>query len=109
MDHASIRELAAGAALDDLDADERQWLALGLFLLFLVAAIVISDDAARVWVDGRLVMERNEPGGSEVMNAIIAPGRHDVRVAFYQLDGWTELRVELVRGTARSVGSAGPH
>lgn len=70
---------------------------------------VISDDAARVWVDGRLVMERNEPGGSEVMNAIIAPGRHDVRVAFYQLNGWTELRVELVRGNARSVGSAGPH
>jgi len=70
---------------------------------------VISDDAARVWVDGRLVMERNAPGGSEVMNAVIAPGRHEVRVAFYQLDGWTELRVELVRGTARSVGSAGPH
>jgi len=70
---------------------------------------VISDDAARVWIDGRLVMERTVPGGSEVMYAAIAPGRHTVRVMFYQLTGWTELRVEVVPGNARSVGSAGPH
>ena len=61
---------------------------------------VISDDAARVWVDGRLVMERAEPGGSEVMYAPIDAGRHEVRVTFYQLDGWTELRVETIRGPA---------
>jgi hypothetical protein len=54
-------------------------------------------------------MERREPGGSEVMHAPIPSGRHDVRVAFYQLNGWTELRVEVVRGSDRSVGSAGPH
>jgi len=70
---------------------------------------VISDDAARVWVDGRLVLDRKEPGGSEVMHAPITPGRHDIRVAFYQLDGWTELRFEIVRGAIHSTGSAGPH
>ncbi|MCE9601788.1 MAG: right-handed parallel beta-helix repeat-containing protein [Gemmatimonadetes bacterium] len=70
---------------------------------------VISDDAARVWVDGQLAMQRAQPGGSEVMYAAITPGRHAVRVAFYQLTGWTELRVEVVRGGSRSVGSAGPH
>ncbi len=70
---------------------------------------IISDDAARVWIDGQLAVERREPGGSEVMYAAITPGRHEVRVAFYQLTGWTELRVEIVRGSARSVGSAGPH
>ena len=70
---------------------------------------VISDDAARVWVDGRLVMERAQPGGSEVMYAEIAPGVHSVRVAFYQVTGWTELRVDVVQGSSRSVGSAGPH
>lgn len=70
---------------------------------------VISDDAARVWVDGRLVLERRVPGGSEVMHTSIPSGKHDVRVAFYQLDGWTELRVDVVRGTSRSTGSAGPH
>ena len=70
---------------------------------------VISDDAARVWVDGQLVLDRRVPGGSEVMHTPIPSGKHDVRVAFYQLDGWTELRVDVVRGTSRSTGSAGPH
>jgi hypothetical protein len=70
---------------------------------------IISDDAARVWVDGVVVAERREPGGSELMYAPIASGRRDVRVAFYQVGGWTELRVEVVRGTTRSMGSAGPH
>jgi hypothetical protein len=70
---------------------------------------IISDDAARVWVDGVVVAERREPGGSELMYAPIAPGRRNVRVAFYQIGGWTELRVEVVRGASRSVGSAGPH
>ena len=70
---------------------------------------IISDDAARVWVDGRLVVERREPGGSEVMHAPLAGGTHTIRIQFYQLTGWTELRVDFVRGRDRSVGSAGPH
>jgi nitrous oxidase accessory protein NosD len=70
---------------------------------------VISDDAARVWIDGELVIDRKEPGGSEVAYAPLAPGRHRIRVAFYQLTGWTELRVEILRGANRSTGSAGPH
>ncbi len=69
----------------------------------------ISDDAVRVWIDGRLVIDRAEPGGSEVHYAPITPGAHELRVAFYQLTGWTELRVDIVRGKSRSVGSAGPH
>lgn len=69
----------------------------------------ISDDAVRVWVDGVLVTERREPGGSGVQYAPLAGGRHDLRVAFYQLTGWTELRVDVVRGSPRSTGSAGPH
>lgn len=69
----------------------------------------ISDDAVRVWVDGRLVIDRAAPGGSELHYAALAGGRHEVRVAFYQLGGWTELRVDVVRGTGRSTGSAGPH
>jgi hypothetical protein len=69
----------------------------------------ISDDAVRVWVDDALVIDRPEPGGSEVQYAPISPGRRTVRVAFHQLTGWTELRVDFVRGSARSTGSAGPH
>ncbi len=69
----------------------------------------ISDDAVRVWVDGRLVIDRWTPGESRVDHAEIAPGRHDLRVAYFQVDGWVELRVEVVRGSPRSPGSPGPH
>lgn len=70
---------------------------------------VISDDAARVWVDGALVIDHWQPHESLVDYAALAPGQHVLRVQYYQLDGWTELRVDIVRGSARSTGSAGPH
>jgi hypothetical protein len=57
----------------------------------------ISDDAIRVWVDDRLVIDNWKPHESEVNVAEIAPGTHKLRVEYYQLDGWTELRVEVVR------------
>lgn len=57
----------------------------------------ISDDAVRVWVDDRLVIDNWKPHESEVNVADIAPGTHRLRVEYYQLDGWTELRVEVVR------------
>jgi nitrous oxidase accessory protein NosD len=69
----------------------------------------ISDDGVRVWVDGELVIDHWEPHGSRVDYAVIPPGRHDLRVQYYQLGGWSELRVEIVKGSPRSVGSAGPH
>lgn len=69
----------------------------------------ISDDAVRVWVDGRIVIDSWEPHGSVVDYADIAPGRHEIRVRHYQVEGWTELRVEVVKGSGRSPGSAGPH
>ncbi len=57
----------------------------------------ISDDGVRVWVDGALVIDRFDPHGSEVDYAPLAPGRHDIRVRYYQLGGWSELRVDAVR------------
>lgn len=69
----------------------------------------ISDDAIRVWVDGRLVIDHWTPHGSELAYAPIAPGPHDIRVQYAQIGGWSELRVEVIRGRSRSVGSAGPH
>lgn len=70
---------------------------------------VISDDAARVWVDGALVIDHWQPHESLADYAALTPGRHALRVQYYQLDGWTELRVDIVHGSARSTGSAGPH
>ena len=57
----------------------------------------ISDDAIRVWVDDKLVIDNWKPHESEVNFADIAPGTHKLRVEYYQLDGWTELRVEVIR------------
>jgi parallel beta-helix repeat protein len=69
----------------------------------------ISDDGVRVWLDGALVIDAWEPHGSEVDYAPITPGTHDIRVRYFQRDGWSEWRTEIVRGDARSRGSAGPH
>jgi hypothetical protein len=69
----------------------------------------ISDDAARVYVDGSLVIDDWAPHESKVSSVPITAGRHDIRVEYYQLDGWSELRVEIVRGMQTSTGSPGPH
>ncbi|NJD19085.1 MAG: hypothetical protein FIA95_07370 [Gemmatimonadetes bacterium] len=64
----------------------------------------ISDDGVRVWVDGELVIDRFDPHGSEVDDAPLSPGRHDVRVRYFQIGGWSELRVDVVRGAPRAAG-----
>jgi hypothetical protein len=69
----------------------------------------ISDDGIRVWIDGELVIDHFEPHGSLVDYAPIEPGLHELRLRYYQLGGWTELRAEIVRGDSRSTGSPGPH
>ena len=69
----------------------------------------LSDDAVRVWIDGKLSIDNWKPHESEVDYAPIAAGRHSIRVEYYQVGGWTELRVDVVRGAVRSPGSPGPH
>jgi parallel beta-helix repeat protein len=69
----------------------------------------ISDDAVRVWVDGTLVIDAWTPHESKLDYAPISAGRHDLRVEYRQVDGWVELRVDIIRGTERSTGSPGPH
>jgi parallel beta-helix repeat protein len=69
----------------------------------------ISDDGVRVWVDGRLAIDSWTPHESKVDHAPLGGGRHELRVEYYQLRGWTELRLDVVRGTQRSEGSPGPH
>jgi len=57
----------------------------------------ISDDGIRVFVDGSLVIDRWSVHESTPDTVPIAAGRHDIRVEFFQGDGWTELRVEILR------------
>lgn len=70
----------------------------------------LSDDAVRVWVDDRLVIDHWTPHETAPAYASISGGRHRVRVLYVQLGGWTELRLDVLRGDVRrSSGSAGPH
>ncbi len=69
----------------------------------------ISDDAVRVWVDGKMVIDNWTPHESMVDVAPISGGAHNVRVVHYQVDGWTELRLDVLRGRQRAGGSPGPH
>jgi len=69
----------------------------------------ISDDAVRVWVDGKLAIDDWTPHESAVDAVPLAAGRHELRVEYYQVDGWTELRLDIVRGRQSASGSPGPH
>jgi parallel beta-helix repeat protein len=70
----------------------------------------LSDDAVRVWVDGRLVIDHFTPHETAPMYATLDGGTHAIRVQYVQVGGWVELRLDLLRGAMRhSVGSAGPH
>jgi len=55
----------------------------------------ISDDAIRVWVDGRLAIDAWEPHESRLDEARIDGGRHDLTVEYFQVDGWVELSVDI--------------
>jgi hypothetical protein len=77
-----------------LEATTAVDLAAGRYLLR-----TISDDGIRVWVDGNLVIERWSTHESTIDEVPLTPGRHRLRVQFYQNGGWTELRVEIVKLT----------
>jgi parallel beta-helix repeat protein len=69
----------------------------------------ISDDGVRVWVDGKQVIDDWSLHESRVDTAPLTGGTHSLRVEYFQIDGWTELRVEILKGTVTSTGSPGPH
>ena len=106
LDYEWYRPTVAGLpqAHWSLDATGTVTLAPGTYTLR-----TISDDAVRVWVDGLLVIDHWTPHESMVDAAPLSGGRHELRVAYYQVDGWTELRLDIVRGIERSAGSPGPH
>jgi parallel beta-helix repeat protein len=87
-----------------LEAQGRLTLAPGEYTLQ-----TISDDGVRVWVDGALVIDNWSLHESALNDAVLRGGAHDVRVQFFQVDGWTELRLDILRGRRRPAASPGPH
>jgi hypothetical protein len=106
LDYEWYRPKVAGVPIEKwaLDATTSVTLAPGSYTLR-----TISDDAVRVWVDGKLTIDDWTPHESVVDAVPLAAGRHELRVQYYQVDGWTELRVDIVKGTQRAGGSPGPH
>ena len=42
--------------------------------------------------------------------AALTPGANAMRVQYLQVDGWSEMRLDILRGAqGKSAGSAGPH
>jgi len=66
----------------------------------------ISDDAVRVWVDGLCVIDDWTPHSSRPDYASIPGGKHEIRIQYYQVDGWMEFRLDTELGMNRSPGSA---
>ncbi|HEX6464757.1 MAG TPA: PA14 domain-containing protein, partial [Vicinamibacterales bacterium] len=57
----------------------------------------ISDDGIRVYVDGSRVIDRWTQHESALDTAPLSGGRHHLRVEYFQLTGFAELRVEILK------------
>jgi nitrous oxidase accessory protein NosD len=57
---------------------------------------VISDDGARVWIDGQLVLDAWQPHESRVDRADIRGGRRRLKVEYYETAGWAEMRLDIL-------------
>jgi parallel beta-helix repeat protein len=96
IDYLSGRAIAPGLPNDHiaLIAEGSVDLPKGTFTLR-----TISDDGVRVWVDGKLVIDRWDVHESIVDEVPISGGRHNLKVEYFERTGWAELRVEIVRPT----------
>jgi len=58
----------------------------------------ISDDAVKVYIDDKLVLDDWTPGESHAREVpFTATGTHRFRVEHLQIDGWYELRLDIER------------
>jgi hypothetical protein len=61
---------------------------------------IISDDGARVWVDGILVLDAWDPHESRVDRVPLRGGRHTLKVHYFEVGGWAEMRLDIQRSSA---------
>jgi parallel beta-helix repeat protein len=92
LDYMSGRAIEDGVPRDRfaLVADGRVNLPPGTYTLQ-----VISDDGARVWVDGKLVLDAWAPHESRVDRVTLNGGAHGLRVHYFEAGGWAEMRLDI--------------
>ena len=56
---------------------------------------LISDDGARVWVDGKLALDAWEPHESRVDEVAVSGGTRRLKVEYYEVSGWAEIRLDI--------------
>lgn len=57
----------------------------------------ISDDGIRVWVDDERVIDHWAPHESAVDTAPLSGGKHRIKVEYFELGGFAELRLEILK------------
>ena len=57
----------------------------------------ISDDGIRVWMDDERIIDHWSPHESAIDSAAISGGRRRFKVEYYELAGFAEFRVEILR------------
>ena len=94
LDYLSGREIEDGVARDRfaLVAEGTATLPPGGYALTL-----ISDDGARVWIDGEEVIDAWAPHESRVDHAVIRGGVRKFKVEYYEIGGFAELRFDIQR------------
>jgi hypothetical protein len=94
LDYEWYRPLVQGVPLERwaLEATATIALAPGAYTVR-----TISDDGIQVWAGDRKIIDNWTPHESVVDTASIGGGTHRFKVRYYQVDGWTELRLEILR------------
>jgi len=58
---------------------------------------IISDDGVKVWLDGKLVVDKWSVHESELDQIKVSGGAHRIRVQYFEQTGWAELQVRFRR------------
>ena len=58
---------------------------------------VMSDDGVRVWVDGKLLVDRWNVHETAIDRIILPSGNRRIRIEYFEMVGWAELQVRFAR------------
>jgi hypothetical protein len=95
---ARLEWISGGTFIDGLPRDRVALVAEGRVTLDAATTMdVISDDGAKVWVDGVLVIDRWSVHESELDHASLFAGRHHIKIEYFEQTGWQELQVRFRR------------